>query len=174
MWCLHEKEIYNRRCTAKTKCLCILVIVENKLLSNTSHYCVLSRRETRFGLQTLLVRFTKKVIQSEPTGPKEWNVDGSLNIITWLVRFALLPIITDIWRPRVASLLVENTQRKLLDIMWTSKWFGLPQTTLLDYKHNSRPFTRIWPWKGEFVTKIVIMNRMLIIKQWLWNKTFAG
>ena len=53
-----------------------------------------------------------------------------VRLILSLVRFALLPIITDIWRLRVASLLVENTQRKLLDIMWTSKWFGLPQTTL--------------------------------------------
>ena len=40
-----------------------------------------------------------------------------VRLILVLVRFALLPIITDIWRPRVASLLVENTQRKLLDIM---------------------------------------------------------
>ena len=38
-------------------------------------------------------------------------------LILLLVRFALLPIITDIWRPRVASLLVENTQRKLLDML---------------------------------------------------------
>ena len=40
-----------------------------------------------------------------------------VRLILLLVRFALLPIITDIWRPRVASLLVENTQRKLVDIM---------------------------------------------------------
>ena len=43
-----------------------------------------------------------------------------------LVRFASLSVRTDLWGPLVASLLVENTQRTLLDIKLTSKWFGLP------------------------------------------------
>ena len=44
----------------------VLVIVGNKLLSISSHCCVLSRkvkRTTRFGLQTSPVCFTKNVIK---------------------------------------------------------------------------------------------------------------
>ena len=51
-----------------------------------------------------------------------------VRLILTLVRFASLSIRTDLWGPLVASLLVENTQRTLLDIKLTSKWFGLPRT----------------------------------------------
>ena len=53
-----------------------------------------------------------------------------VRLILTLVRFASLSVGTDLWGPLVASLLVENTQRTLLDIKLTSKWFGLPRTTL--------------------------------------------
>ena len=46
-----------------------------------------------------------------------------VRLIFTLVRFASLSVGTD-------SLLFENTQRTLLDIKLTSKWFGLPRTTL--------------------------------------------
>ena len=49
-----------------------------------------------------------------------------VRLILTLVRFASLSVRTDLWGPLVASLLVENTQRTLLDIKLTSKWFGLP------------------------------------------------
>ena len=55
-----------------------------------------------------------------------------VRLILTLVRFASLSVRTDLWGPLVASLLVENTQRTLLDIKLTSKWFGLPRTTLHD------------------------------------------
>ena len=53
-----------------------------------------------------------------------------VRLILTLVRFASLSVRTDLWGPLVASLLVEKTQRTLLDIKLTSKWFGLPRTTL--------------------------------------------
>ena len=53
-----------------------------------------------------------------------------VRLILTLVRFASLSVGTDLWGPLVASLLVENTQQTLLDIKLTSKWFGLPRTTL--------------------------------------------
>ena len=53
-----------------------------------------------------------------------------VRLILTLVRFASLSVRTDPWGPLVASLLVEKTQRTLLDIKLTSKWFGLPRTTL--------------------------------------------
>ena len=48
---------------------------------------------------------------------KSQNLIMMVRLILILVRFASWPIRTDLWRPLVASLLVENTQRKLLDIM---------------------------------------------------------
>ena len=66
-----------------------------------------------------------------------------VRLILTLVRFASLAVRTDLWGPLVASLLVEKTQRTLLDIKLTSKWFGLPRTTLTgiryDYAFNSSP-----------------------------------
>ena len=58
-------------------------------------------------------------------------VDWSIPLILTLVRFASLSVRTELWGPLVASLLVEKTQRTLLDIKLTSKWFGLPRTTLM-------------------------------------------
>ena len=51
-----------------------------------------------------------------------------VRLILTLVRFASLSFRTDLCGPLVASLLVEKTQRTLLDIELT--WFGLPRTTL--------------------------------------------
>ena len=53
-----------------------------------------------------------------------------VRLILTLVRFASLSVRTDLWGSLVASLLVEKTQRTLLDIKLTSKWFSLPRTTL--------------------------------------------
>ena len=53
-----------------------------------------------------------------------------VRLILTLVRFASLSVRTDLGGPLVASLPVENTQQTLLDIKLTSKWFGLPRTTL--------------------------------------------
>ena len=59
-----------------------------------------------------------------------------VRLIITLVRFASLSVRTDLWGPLVASLLVEKTQRTLLDIKLTSKWFGLPRTTLIQLSNT--------------------------------------
>ena len=126
----------------------------------TSHCCVLSRkvkRTTRFGLQTSPVRFTNKSYKANQLERKSWLLVVRLLLI--LVRFTSLPIRTDIWRPLVASLLLENTQWKLRD-MWSSKWFGLPHYRYFfnisnngvqssDHVRSKRHFSRrIWWTNG--------------------------
>ena len=67
-----------------------------------------------------------------------------VRLILTLVRFASLSVRTDLWGPLVASLLVKKTQRTLLDIKLTSKWFGLPRTTLLRYEELSLTAYSTW------------------------------
>ena len=62
----------------------------------------------------------------------------------------------------MASLLVEKTQRTLLDIKLTSKWFGLPRTTLFMFKIVRKSISHFGRYFMNGVHRIMIVIHVAI------------